>query len=112
MCYIFRRFLKVVYKQSKQPLGLREFVDNRQMKVARLSALRTGHLYPPENNPVRVKSMQNSSDPTGNRTRDLPPCSALPEPSAPAQLSENCFWQRNEDNIWLGAVYCVLVTVD
>jgi len=30
-----------------------------------------------------IKSTKNSHDPTGNRTRDLPPCSAVPQSTAP-----------------------------
>jgi hypothetical protein len=37
-----------VDKGKANPEGPR-FPDNRHMKVVRLSALRTGHLYPPEN---------------------------------------------------------------
>jgi hypothetical protein len=70
------------------------------MQVVRLSALRTGRLYPQEgflviisvkaestprhNATGRIKSLKNSSDSIGNRTRDLPVCSAvLPQPTAP-----------------------------
>ena len=45
-------------------------------------------------------SMKNSSDTIGNRTRDLPACSAVPQPTAPPRapvvayrniiLSDNC----------------------
>jgi len=65
------------------------FQDSRHMKVARLSALRTGRLYPPGNIPGnhfcqivsqsqghsaagRIMSMKNSSDTIGSRNRDLP----------------------------------------
>jgi hypothetical protein len=30
-------------------------------------------------------SMKNSNDTIGNRTRDLPACSALPQPTAPSR---------------------------
>ena len=61
---------------------------NRHMKMEGLSALRTGHLYPQEGFLVlnaigRIKSLKNSSDSTGNRTRYLPVCSAVPQPTAP-----------------------------
>ena len=32
--------------------------------------------------------MKNSNDTIGNRTRDLPACSALPQPTEPPQLVE------------------------
>ena len=75
------------------------FHDIRHMKVKRLSALRTGRLYPAGNIPGthfcyrlsqpqgprvagRITSMKNFSDTIGNRTRDLPACSAVPQPAA------------------------------
>ena len=74
--------------------------DSRRMKVVRLSALSTGHLYPlrkytwysflleaesPQGSSTagRIKSMKNSNDTIGNRTRDLPACSAMPQWTAP-----------------------------
>jgi hypothetical protein len=67
--------------------------------VVALSALRTGRLYIPGNIPdthfcyklsqpqshsaaVRIMSMKNSNDTIGNRTLDLPTCSAVPQPTA------------------------------
>jgi hypothetical protein len=47
-------YIKVKIKLSRyRPLGFQEvqapeFLDNRHMKVVRLSALRIGHLYPQE----------------------------------------------------------------
>jgi len=60
------------------------------MKVVRLSALRTGRLYSPGDIPGthlceglsaagRIMSMKNSNDTIGNRTRDLPVCTAVPQ---------------------------------
>ena len=71
------------------------FHDNRHIKVVRLSALRTGRLYPrkyswysrlsqPQGHSAagRIMSTKNSNDTIGNRTRDLPTCSAVPQPTA------------------------------
>ena len=78
------------------------------MKVVRLSALRTGRLYPQEiflvlisvrgwvsqpqghSEAGRIMSMKNSSDTIGNSTRDLPTCSAVPQPT----------WAETEKNIY------------
>jgi len=66
------------------------------MKVVRLSALSTGRLYPPGNiagtnfcyrlcqlqghsAAGRVMSMKNSYENIGNRTRDIPACSEMPQ---------------------------------
>ena len=69
------------------------------MKVVKLPALSTGRLYPPKDIPgthfsYRLSQtqgpsaagrmlMKNSKDTTGNRTRDLPACSAVPQRTAP-----------------------------
>jgi hypothetical protein len=80
-----------------QEIDAPRFHDNRHIKVERLSALRTGRLHPPGNipgthfcyrlsqplghsAPGRIMSMKNSSETIGNRTRDLPACSAVPQP--------------------------------
>jgi hypothetical protein len=74
------------------------FQDTRHTKVVRLSAWGTGHLYRPGIIPGthlsysrpqghsvnrRIMSIKNSNDNIRNRTRDLPPCSAVPQPTAP-----------------------------
>ena len=85
---------------ASKKFRLSEFVENQHMKLPRLSAVRTGHLYPPGNIPGthfcwrmsrfqghntagRIMSMVNPTDPIGNRTRDLPACSLLPLPTEP-----------------------------
>jgi len=88
---------------------LPEFLANRHMKVVSLSALRTGRLPPPPPTPNQeiflvlisvtrlsqpqgrsavgsIMSMKNSNDTIGNRTRDLPTCSAVPQPTAPPDV--------------------------
>ena len=78
-----------------RPWGFQEaeaprFQDDRHTKVVRMSALRTGRLYPQGHSAARRKvSMKNSSDSIGNRTRDLPTCSAVPQPTAPPRAT-NC----------------------
>jgi hypothetical protein len=74
------------------------FEDDQYMKVVMLSNLKAGRLYPTGNIPGthfryklsqphahsaagRFMSMINSGDTIGNRTRDLPACSAVPQPS-------------------------------
>jgi hypothetical protein len=88
-----------VIKISKR-LRLQEFLDSRRMKVVSLSDLRTSCLNPVRRIPGthfcykrsrtqghsaagRIKSMKNYNDTIGNRTRELPACSALPQPTAP-----------------------------
>jgi hypothetical protein len=75
-----------------QEVEAHTFLDNRHMKVVRLSALRTGRFYPPGNIPgthfcyrlsrsqghgvtETIMSMKNSNDTIGNRTRDVQVCS-------------------------------------
>jgi hypothetical protein len=74
--------------------------DNRHLKVVRLSTLRTGRLYPsgnisgtnfcerlsqPQGHTAagRIMSIKNTNETIGNRTHDLPACSAVPQPRAP-----------------------------
>ena len=83
------------------------------MKVVRLSALRTGLLYPPGNIPGthfcqrlsrpqdhsaagRIMSMKNTYDTIGNRSRNLPACSGVPQPTAlPATCPLACNMKAN-----------------
>jgi len=78
------------------------------MKVVRLSALRTGSLLLPPPPQViilgthfcqklsqpqghsaagRIVSMKNFNDPIGYRTRDLPVCSAVPQPTVACPIN-------------------------
>jgi hypothetical protein len=75
------------------------------MKVVMLLAVPTGRLYPPGNTPSphfcqklsrpqghsaagRIVSMKNSDDIIGNRTRDLPTCSEVPQQTAPPRAPD------------------------
>jgi len=86
--------------EGSRRLRFPDTIDSRYMKVVRLSALRTGRLYTPGNIPgthfcyrlsrplghsavVRIMLMKNFKDTIGNRTRDLPACSTVPQPTAP-----------------------------
>ena len=86
-------------REGSRRWTLPEVLENRHMKVKRLSDLPTGRLYPPGDIPGtnlcerlsrsqghsavgRIMSRKNSNDTTGNRTRDLPACSSVPQPTA------------------------------
>jgi hypothetical protein len=86
--------VKLSVYRSDRPLGFQKvevprFLDNRNMKVAMLLVLSTGHHYRPRNIPDahfcqrlsrpqghsvagRIKSMKNSNDSIVNHNRDLP----------------------------------------
>jgi hypothetical protein len=98
-----------------RPRGFQEveaprFWDSQHMKMARLSALCTGRLYPPDNIPdthfpqrlsqpqghsaaTSIMSMKNANDTNGNRTCDLPACSAVPQPTAVFTFMDRQNWQ-------------------
>jgi hypothetical protein len=88
--------------EGSRMLRLPECLDNLHMKAVRLAAIRTGHLYLPGHTPGthfcqrlsrpqsrsaagRINSMKNSSDTSGNRSRDFPACSAEPQPTVPSR---------------------------
>ena len=88
-----------------RPWGFQEaevprFQDTRHMKVVRLSAPRTGRFYSfllkAESTPQgcsaagRIMSTKSYNDTIGNRTRDLPACSAVPQPTAPPAACPKC----------------------
>jgi hypothetical protein len=90
--------------QGSRRLKLPEFLDRRHREVKRLLALHTGRLYPREillaiscyrlsrtqggSAAGRIISMKNSSDTNRNRTRYLPACIAVPQPTAPPRAHE------------------------
>jgi len=94
----------VPVQTNYRPLRLQETEaprsDSRYMKVVRLSALRTGYLYPSRNIPgthlyytpsrsqghsaaERIMWMKHSKNTIRDRTRALPACRAVPQPTAP-----------------------------
>ena len=97
--------VKESHYRPGQALRFPIFQNIRHMKVVRLSALRTGRLYHPGIIPGthfcyrlshpqghiavgRIMSLKYSNDTIGNRTRDLPVCSAVPQPPAPLRASK------------------------
>jgi len=87
------------------------------MNVVRLSALHNGRIYPPGNIPGthlryrlsqpqghsaagKIMSMKNSIDNIGNRTRELPACSAVPQPTA-HRVPPNLFNSKRKRKILL-----------
>jgi hypothetical protein len=86
-----------------RPWGLQKFeavrfLDNQHTEVARLSVLSTGRLYPAENisrthfcwrlsrlqghsAAGKIMSMKYCNNTIGNRTRDIPACSAVSQPT-------------------------------
>ena len=93
--------------------------DSKNMKVVRLSALRTGRLYSPGNIPGtysyqrlcrpyghcpagRIMSMKNSNDTSGSRILDFPVCSTVPQPSAPPNnVGREIGWRTTVGYQWL-----------
>ena len=114
-CIMTEKVKQSLYRHYYRNGGFQEvkaprFQDNRDMKVVRLSALRTDSLYPPRNIPGthlryrlsqpqrhsaagRITSIQNSNGTIGNRSRDLQACSAVRQPTAPLPLMtvSDCF---------------------
>jgi len=105
-CFLFHALETPAMKKVKQSphrywrfqeFEAPSFQDNWHMKVARLSALRTVHPYHQGNIPHfcrlsrsqcyceagRIMSIKDSNDKIWNRTRDLLPCSVLPQPTEP-----------------------------
>jgi len=92
------------------------------MKVVRLSTLCTSRLYPQETflvlisvtgwvnprdiaRPGRIISMKNSSDTIGNRTRNLPTCSAVPQPTALPHTLQACMYSHLIHNFGFWSQY-------
>ena len=103
LCYLYIRQSNPITGLDRswgfQKFEAPRFQDNLHMKVARLSALRNGRFYPQGNIPAThfcyrlsqphdhstvgmIMSMKNSNDTIGNRTRDLPVCREVPQPTA------------------------------
>jgi hypothetical protein len=83
-----------------QELEAPRFQDNRHMNVVGLSTLSAGRLYPKviflalvsvrgwvKSRSGRIMSKKNCNYTMGNRNRDLPACSAVPQQTAPPLAS-------------------------
>jgi hypothetical protein len=92
--------------EGSRRLRLSEFLDSRRVKVVRMSAPRTGRLYPQEilkeSTPEPWCGRKNLNGPGGNRTRELPACPALPQPTAPPRppLWSQCKGHNDNLNNW------------
>jgi hypothetical protein len=88
-----------IQAQRYQEIEATRFHDNRYTNVVKLSALRNGSIYPPVDTPVtqfryrlrrpqghcvagRIMSKKISNVIIGNRTRDVPSCGAVLQPTA------------------------------
>jgi hypothetical protein len=96
------------------------------MKVAGLSAIGTGRLYHPpprryswypflfEGAAGRIISVKNSRDTIGNRTRDLPICSAVPQPTTPPRThwaNDNGAGKHNIDIIIIIIITIIIIII-
>jgi hypothetical protein len=103
-----RRKHAYIGPENIRNLRLSEFLENLHMKVARLSALRASWLYPSGKIPGthfcyrlcrsqehsaarRTSQWKITNTPFGNRTRDLPACSAVPETTASSLNPEDFY---------------------
>jgi hypothetical protein len=94
--------VKATHYRPGQALGVKapRFLDNQRMKVVRLSALRTGRIYPAGNTrgthfcyilsrsqghsaTDSIMSKKNSNDTIGERNGDLSVFSAVPQATEP-----------------------------
>jgi len=100
--------------EGSRSLRLPYFMTDRHMKVSRLSALRTRHLYPYPflletisaiSVAGRIMSMKISKDAVGIRTRDLPVCIAVPQPNAPPT------WELSTFPAVMSVSNCLPVTI-
>jgi len=97
-----------------QEVETARFGYNRHIKVVTFWALRTRLLYPQGNIPGthccqrlsrpqrhsaagRIMSMKNFNDIIRNRTRDLPACSAVPQPTAPPHTNSKARTPTNKE---------------
>jgi hypothetical protein len=61
----------------------------------------------------RIKSMKNSNDSIGNQTRDVPACSAVPQPTAPPRAPLSACTLKIEPvvNLSLSRIIIIIIII-
>jgi hypothetical protein len=86
-------YIETVYvKQLLLPAAIGDEMERRNPQEIFLVLIYVKRLSQPQGHSAagRIMSMKNSNDTIGNRTCDLPACSAVPQPTAPPAACAIC----------------------